>query len=77
MRAVNKISGEPLAIKIIKRQGNDTQSLLSELELQSLIEPKKQDGLITLFDHIVDDEFEYLVRPFYNRGGLLGELKAN
>ena len=77
MRAVNKISGEPLAIKIIKRQRNDTQSLLSELQLQSLIEPKKQDGLITLFDHIVDDEFEYLVRPFYNRGGILGVLKAN
>ena len=26
---------------------------------------------------MIDDEFEYLVRPFYNRGDILSELKRN
>ena len=49
--------------------------MLSELQLQSLIIPSKHNGLISLFDHIIDEQYEYLVRPFYNLGGLFSELK--
>ena len=62
-------------MKIIKRKSHDSSEMLSELQLQSLIEPKKHGGLIALADHIIDDEFEYLVRPYYNRGDILSELK--
>ena len=73
---MNKVSHEVVAIKIIKREqnGKACSDLLSELQLSSQIEPYMQDGLIKLLDYITDDEFEYLVRPYYNRGGIFEEL---
>ena len=61
-------------IKIIKRVSNDASIMLSEMHLQGLIEPLKHDGLISLHDHIIDDEYEYLVRPFYNLGSITDML---
>ena len=44
--------------------------MLSEIQLQNLIEPLKHEGLIPLHDHIMTDGFEYLVRPLYNLGSI-------
>ena len=77
MEAMHKISREKFVIKIIQRRNNDSSRILSELQLQSLIEPNEHNGLISLVDHIVDNQFEYLVRPFYSLGSICGELKTN
>ena len=59
------------------RKDFDRSNTLSELQLQNLLGLKKQDGLITLVDYIIEREFEYLVRPFYNRGSIWSELNKS
>ena len=70
VKAANRITGEKFAIKIIVRKKFENSSSFSELQLQSLLEPQIQNGLIDLVDYIIEDDFEYLVRPFYNHGNI-------
>lgn len=35
-----------------------------------MIDPLQQDGLMRLTEYIIEDDFTYLIRPFYNLGNL-------
>ena len=76
LKAVHKQTRKPHVIKIIKRVDNSKSCSLSELHLWSVLEPMKKDGLAPLTEHIVDDDFIYLVRPSYNFGNVLEALKS-
>ena len=66
LKAVNKETRKAYVIKIIKRLNSNSSCSLSELHLQSILEPMKKDGFAPLTEHIIDDDFIYLVRPSFN-----------
>ena len=66
LKAVHKQTRKTHVIKIIKRLDSNSPCLLSELHLQSILEPMVKDGLAPLTEHLVDDDFIYLVRPSFN-----------
>ena len=68
---MHKSSGKLYIIKIFRRESCDSSSSLSEMHLESLIEPLKQDWHIALKEHMIDDKFIYLVRPYFNHGNVL------
>ena len=76
LKAVHKETRKPHAIKIIKRLNSTDSCGLSELHLQSILDPMKKDGFAPLTEHIIDDAFIYLVRPSYNCGNILKALKS-
>ena len=41
-----------------------------------MIDPLKQDGLMRLTEYIIEDDFIYLIRPFYNQGNLCEAIKS-
>ena len=68
---MHKSSGKLFIVKIIKYESGESSSSLSEMHLESLIEPLKQDWHNALKEHMIDEDFIYLVRPFFNRGNAL------
>ena len=73
---MHKLSGKPQIIKIITLDSTgDIPSYLSELHLESLINPLTQECHMPLSEHFTDDAFIYLVRPHYSHGNLLQAMK--
>ena len=75
LKAVHKQTRKAHVIKIIKRLNSNSSCSLSELHLQSILEPMKKDGFAPLTEHIIDDDFIYLIRPSFNCGNVLEALK--
>ena len=71
---MHKSTGKSYIIETIAHQSSDSLSSLNVLHLSSLIRLLKQEGLLSLSEHILDENFICLVRPFYKFGNVVMAL---
>lgn len=72
MLAKHKTTNKVVAIKVISYdQNSQSDEQLGELTLESHLEPLEQSGIMKMSEHIVEENFTYLVRPYYNQGNLI------
>lgn len=71
--AKHKVTQKIVAIKVVSDNDQTTSGYeqLGELTLESHLEAFDQTGIIKMCEHIVDENFIYLARPFWNHGNLI------
>jgi len=77
VQAVHKASGRDVVIKVIARQQGDSLDQLVELVLVSQLKSLKNESISDIFEHMIDDDFIYVVRPYYNRGNVIEAMKKS
>ena len=62
-------------IKVIARPQTENLDQLVELALASRLAHFKNENIADVYEHMIDDDFIYIIRPYHNRGNLIEAMK--